>query len=139
MSQNLKFILIQILSSIILIFSMLLGIFAAAGFCALVWGSQVLDNELGGTPDRLHPAFITFMVLMLPGMLIGSIGAIFGVILPLHFKFKVKLGKSNRSLVMILSRYCKSLNEFFALIYRLNLDIYNFMFKKTGNCECTFQ
>ena len=111
MSQNLKFILIQILSSIILIFSMLLGIFAAAGFCALVWGSQVLDNELGGTPDRLHPAFITFMVLMLPGMLIGSIGAIFGVILPLHFKFKVKLGKSNRSLVMILSRYCKSLNE----------------------------
>ena len=111
MNHTVKYIVVQILSFIVLLSSMLLGIFGAAGFCALVWGSNILDNELGENPERLHPAFITLMLLSIPGMLIGAIGAIFGIILPLHFKFKVKLGKCNKGLVKLLDRYVECLKK----------------------------
>ena len=111
MNHKLKIIFVEVLSFLILLPSMLLGIFGAAGVCATIWGSNVLDNELGDSPDHFHPAFITFLLLMIPGMLIGAVGAIFGAIIPLHNKFKVKLSKSNRSFEKSLKRYHKKLGE----------------------------
>jgi membrane-bound ClpP family serine protease len=58
------------------------GIFAAAGFCALIWGSAILDTALGSPPIRSHPAFITFLLLMPIFMLVGFAGGIMLFIAP---------------------------------------------------------
>jgi hypothetical protein len=74
---------------LVLLACMLGGIFAAAGVCAAVFGSSVLDTTLGRSPDRTHPAFWLFMILMIPGMLVGGAGAMFGVILPVAARWPV--------------------------------------------------
>ena len=61
-------IIIRFISFLALLSCMLMGIFAAAGFCAFIFGSQILDTALGDTPNRTHPVFITFMLLMVPGI-----------------------------------------------------------------------
>jgi len=91
---------------------MLMGIFSAAGVCALIFGSKVLDTTLGDSPDRTHPAFIIFMLLMVPGMIIGAIGGMFGIILPLYRKFRMPLGRSNESARIWLHRYATDLAEY---------------------------
>src|SRR5439155_11397259 len=68
---------------------MLGGILAAAGACALVYGPAVLDTALGDPPDRSHPAFWLFLVIMVPAMLVGAAGALFGVVLPVAATWKV--------------------------------------------------
>lgn len=73
----------------VLLACMLGGIFAAAGVCAVVYGPSILDTALGRPPDRSHPAFWLFMILMVPGMLIGAVGAVFAVMLPVAARWKV--------------------------------------------------
>jgi hypothetical protein len=74
---------------LVLMASMLGGIFAAAGLCAFVFGPAILDTTLGDTPDRTHPAFILFMVAMVPAMLVAAAGAVFGVMLPVAARWPV--------------------------------------------------
>ncbi len=74
---------------VVLLACMLGGIFAAAGVSASVFGSSVLDTALGNPPDRMHPAFWLFMIVMVPGMLVGAAGAMFGVILPIAARWPV--------------------------------------------------
>lgn len=74
---------------LILLACMLGGILAAAGVCGLVFGWSILDTTLGPSPDRTHPAFWLFMIVMVPGMLVGAAGALFGVILPIAARWPV--------------------------------------------------
>ena len=103
---------IVIIAFIALLACMLMGIFSAAGVCALIFGSEILDTVLDDTPNRTHPAFITFMLLMVPGMLIGAIGAIFGVMLPLYRKFRIPLERSNERTRIWLNKYAIGLAEY---------------------------
>ena len=73
----------------VLLACMLAGIFAAAGVCAVVYGPAILDTALGKPPDRGHPAFWLFMILMVPAMLIGAAGAVFAVMLPVAARWEV--------------------------------------------------
>ncbi|TLD68535.1 hypothetical protein FEM03_22280 [Phragmitibacter flavus] len=91
---------------------MLMGIFSAAGVCALIFGSDVLDTTLGDPPDRTHPAFILFMLLMVPGMIVGAIGGTFGIVLPLYRGFRLPFGRSNESARIWLHRYATGLAEY---------------------------
>ncbi|QIF03032.1 hypothetical protein [Roseimicrobium sp. ORNL1] len=63
--------------------SMSMGVFGAAGLCAYIWGPSILDTVLGESPDRSHPAFITFLLVMVPGIVIGAVGGVAGVLVPL--------------------------------------------------------
>ncbi|NLT71140.1 MAG: hypothetical protein GXX91_10660 [Verrucomicrobiaceae bacterium] len=103
---------VTLTSFVALLACMLMGIFSAAGVCALLFGSEVLDTTLGDTPDWTHPAFITFMLLMVPGMIVGAIGGMFGIILPLHRKFGISLGRRNEATRMWLHRYATRLAEY---------------------------
>lgn len=87
--KNVLNIIIKIVLFIVLVMSGLFGIFASAGFCALVWGGDILDTALGSPPIRTHPAFITFIVLMGPLMILGYVGAYFTVIAPLIAKLRL--------------------------------------------------
>ena len=91
-------VIVYILDSVALLGSMLLGIFGAAGVCAAIWGSSILNTALGDPPQRTHVAFITFMVIMVPGMLIGACGAVSGIILPLHLRFRIPFSTDGASL-----------------------------------------
>jgi hypothetical protein len=86
-------IIIYLADFIALLGSMLMGILVAAGLCALIWGPSILETALGDQPQRTHPAFITFMLVMIPGMFIGACGAISGIILPLHLRFRIPLSR----------------------------------------------
>jgi hypothetical protein len=68
---------VGIVSAFILLMCMLMGLFAAIGFCSIVWGSSILSTALGTPPQLTHPAFITFLLVMIPGMLIGAFGALY--------------------------------------------------------------
>ncbi len=74
--------------------SMFLGIFAAAGLCVAIWGSSVLDTALGNPPQRTHPAFITFMLVMASGMLLGAAGGVAAIMVPLYSRFGIRCGRS---------------------------------------------
>lgn len=73
-----------------LIASMLMGVLGAAGLCARIWGSSILDTALGDPPQLTHPAFITFMLVMIPGALLGAAGAIAAILLPLYSRFGIR-------------------------------------------------
>lgn len=103
---------VTITSFAALLVCMLMGIFSAAGVCAMIFGSEVLDTTLGDAPDRTHPAFILFMLLMVPGMIIGAIWGLFGIILPLYRKLRMPLGRSNESARIWLHRYATGLAEY---------------------------
>ena len=81
---------ISLFCFIALVASMSMGIFGAAGLCAYIWGPSILDTVLGDSPDRSHPAFITFLLVMVPGMLIGAIGGVAGVLAPLFSYFGIR-------------------------------------------------
>ncbi len=81
---------VVLLSLVGLIASMLMGVLGSAGLCARLWGSSILDTALGDPPEISHPAFITFMLVMIPGTLLGAVGAIAGIILPLYARFGIR-------------------------------------------------
>ena len=95
---------------------MLMGIFSAMGMCAAVFGGEIIDTVLSAKhePNRTHPAFILFMLLMIPGMLVGAIGGLFGIVFPLHQHFKVPLGNRNEATRILLHAYAKRLLDFTA-------------------------
>lgn len=97
---------------VVLIASMLLGVLGAAGLCALIWGSAILDTALGDPPQRSHPAFITFLLVMIPGIWIGWCGAVAGIIVPMHLRFGVPLPKSEKGEIRVLRSYANRLLEF---------------------------
>jgi hypothetical protein len=95
-----------------LLASGLLSIFGAAGLCVMIWGSSILHSALGSPPQRAHPAFITFMIVMVIGMLIGWCGVVSAIILPLHLRFRVPLSKKDRVLARVLRAYAIRIVEF---------------------------
>ena len=100
------------IDGVALTISMLMGIFGAAGLCALIWGPSILVTALGNHPDRTHPAFITFMLVSMLGMLMGACGAISGIILPLHIRFRIPLLKSQGFESKFLKAYASKIIEF---------------------------
>ena len=104
--------IIYLVDCIALIASMLMGILGAAGLCALIWGPSILDTALGHHPDRTHPAFIIFMLAMIPGMLIGACGAFSSIILPLHLRFRIPFLKSQGFESRFLRAYASKIIEF---------------------------
>jgi hypothetical protein len=86
--------IIAVVSTIAVFASMFLGIFAAAGLCVVIWGPSVLDTALGSPPQRTHPAFITFMLVMVPAMLLGAAGGIAGIMVPLYARFGIRCSDS---------------------------------------------
>lgn len=109
-----KRILIFTGSFVGLLACMLMGIFAAMGVCAAVFGGEIVDTVLSAKPEPnlTHPAFIVFMLLMIPGMLVGTIGGLFGIVFPLHQHFKVPLGSRHESTRVWLHAYAKRLLDF---------------------------
>jgi hypothetical protein len=93
---------------------MLMGIFSAMGVCAAVFGGEIVDTVLSAKPEpnRTHPAFILFMLLMIPGMLVGAIGGFFGIVFPLHRHFDVPLSNRSESTRVWLHAYAKRLLDF---------------------------
>ena len=108
-------ILITATSLVALLACMAMGLFSAAGVCAMVFGSEVLDNVLGDPPDRTHPAFILFVILMVPGAMVGTLGGLFGVYLPLHQRFRIPLGRRNEVVRKWLHAYATRLVRFTTL------------------------
>jgi hypothetical protein len=85
-----KFI-IGFISLVAVLAAMLMSILGAAGLCALIWGSSILDTALGSPPQRSHPAFIIFMLVMMPAMVLGAAGGIAAIMLPLFARFGIRV------------------------------------------------
>jgi hypothetical protein len=98
-------IVIFTLSVVLVLYSGLMGVHAAAGTCAIIWGTDILNTALGTPPDRTHPAFILFILLIAPSMLLGFAGGIFLVCVPVFSKFKLRIYDSPSSL-KIIRRLC---------------------------------
>jgi hypothetical protein len=91
-----------------------LGICAAMGVCVAIWGGGVLETALGSTPDRSHPAFWAFLMIMFPAMLLGIAGTMFSCYLPLCARWpRACLPKLGLGLpvLRVLHRYCAELEE----------------------------
>lgn len=106
--------LLYLIDCATLIASMLMGVFGAAGLCAAVWGPSILSTALGDVPQRGHPAFILFMVVMVPAMLIGASGALVAVIVPLHMWCRVPFLKTERGWLKFLRAYAARVVAFTA-------------------------
>jgi len=104
-------VIIYLLDLVAFLASGLMGIFGAAGLCAAIWGSSILDTALGDPPQRTHPAFITFMIVAIPAMVIGWCGAFSSVILPLHLLFDIPLSKSGDRSMKLLRSYAARIIE----------------------------
>jgi len=83
-------VIVFLFSFAALVAGMLMGVLAAAGLCARIWGSSILDTALGDPPELSHPAFITFMLVMIPAALVGAVGAIASIMLPLFSRFGIR-------------------------------------------------
>lgn len=81
--RTLRVLALWITVNVALLAGGLIGISSAGGFCALLFGSSVLDTVLGVPPDRLHPVFWLFAVLAVFGLFVGWVGATFGIVVPL--------------------------------------------------------
>jgi hypothetical protein len=100
--------LIKAVAFIVLLACMLLGLFAAMGLCAAIWGPSILTTALGNPPVLTHPASITFIVVLIPSMLIGAGGAIATIIVPLYARFPTA---GDRSLFPLLRSYRRILSQ----------------------------
>ncbi|MGA2657603.1 MAG: hypothetical protein ABSH34_08785 [Verrucomicrobiota bacterium] len=105
-------LIVYLLDGVALAASMLMGIFGAAGLCAAVWGPSGLERALGNPPQRAHPAFVLFMAVMVPGMLVGACGALTAIILPLHMLFRVGFLKTDRTELKFLRAYATRFIDF---------------------------
>ncbi len=85
-----------------------MGIQAAAGFVAFMFGSSILDTALGNPPDRSHPAFWLFIGLIGPGMLVGFAGGWFGVVIPLFYFTGLRLGVGKSKSELSTLQRCRS-------------------------------
>jgi hypothetical protein len=90
--------LVRLISAIAILFFTSLGVFGAMGLCVAIWGPSILTTVLSNPPDRTHPAFITFILLMIPSMLIGAVGGLAAVVVPLYSRFPVA-GVSERAIL----------------------------------------
>lgn len=90
-----KRLVVNLLGLLSVIGIMAMGSFAADGVCAYVWGPEILTTALGHHPDRSHPAFWTFLVLLVICMLAGAAAAVMGIVLPLHALFNVPITGEN--------------------------------------------
>lgn len=80
-----------IASSTVLLYSGMMGIFAAAGVCVLIWGTDILTTALGNPPDYGHPAIYLLLLLGVPSMLLGFAGGLIWVIVPICSKLDLKI------------------------------------------------
>ncbi|YCM42141.1 hypothetical protein V2O64_12595 [Verrucomicrobiaceae bacterium 227] len=103
---------VQLIAFGLFLACMLMGIFAAGGVCAMIFGSEVLDTSLGGEGDWSDPALIIFLCLMIPGMVVGAIGGIFGIVLPLYGKFGIPMDRSDEGSRRMLRKYASWLLEY---------------------------
>lgn len=104
--------LVFLFSLAVLIVSMLWGIFGASGIVAFIWGPSVLDTVLGNPPDHTHPASLTFICLMVPGMLLGAAGALFAIVFPLFARFGILFLKDDQyGLRKMAQVYAKTLQK----------------------------
>jgi hypothetical protein len=78
-----------------------MGICSSAGVCALIWGVEILETTLGDPPVRTHPAFITFIILMVPCMIICVTGVFFLLVVPIFSKFHIRILDSPQDLKTI--------------------------------------
>jgi len=100
-------VIIYFIDVLAVVGSILFGMFGAAGLCASIWGSSILDTALGDPPLRSHPAFVLFMTIAIPGMLLGAWGAITGIIVPLHMYLRVPFARSDAQGLRLLRSYAE--------------------------------
>jgi len=105
-----KQILIYITVGALFIASGVMGIFASGGICAAIWGGEILETALGSPPDHSHPAFILFMLTMVPFMFIGFTGGFFLFMVPILSYSGIGLG-SNQTDKNICTFYIKHLQK----------------------------
>lgn len=112
--SSMKRRLVSIASFVCFLACILMGIFSALGVCAAVFGGEIVDTVLSANPEpsRSHPAFIFFMLLMVPGMLVGAIGGLFGFVLPLHQRFQIPIGRRSNATRRWLHSYAQRLVVF---------------------------
>jgi hypothetical protein len=78
--------LFRIIIYIILLSGAASGIFSSVGICVFIWGSSVV-NRLSNPPDYSHPAIWTMIALMPPLIIIGFLGSLSAICLPLCIFF----------------------------------------------------
>jgi hypothetical protein len=83
-------------------------IHCAFGLGAIIFGPQILKSP----PDHTTLSFFTVLAVMVPAMILGGIGAIFTICLPLHIKFQVPLAKSDKATRKILHFYAAKILHF---------------------------
>ena len=83
-----------ILSFCIFLFFGISGVFTAAGISALIWGSEVLDKELGNSPEGFTPQMVVFLSLMIFFMLYGFLSSLLTILIPYFVKFDLNVHDS---------------------------------------------
>ena len=80
----------------------------------MIFGPEILETSLGENNEKpfSDPVFWLFLGLMIPGMIIGAIGGIFGILLPVYRYFGIPMGKENETIRKILHRYGQTLVEY---------------------------
>ncbi|MBW8042018.1 MAG: hypothetical protein FVQ85_18740 [Planctomycetes bacterium] len=78
-----------------------MGICSSAGVCEFIWGTDIYETALGDPPVRTHPAFITFIILMTPFMIICVTGVFFLLVVPIFSKFHIRVLDSPQELKTI--------------------------------------
>jgi hypothetical protein len=114
-SMLLKNAIIHFVTLGLFILSGIMGIFAAMGLCAAIWGSQVLNTTLGNPPDKTHPAFWIFMLLAIPGMIVGFVGGTFAFIIPIYTYFNIRVFNTGPNDKRIFTFYIGLLHRFYSL------------------------
>ena len=110
MPRLIKMLLLWLLLAVPFIALMLVPIFAASGLVAFIWNGAVLDTVLGDPPNRHHPAFWVFLLLMVAGMLIAAVLGYCLIALPAFAKFKrdgldVQLDEGQESLLSFIGKF----------------------------------
>jgi hypothetical protein len=82
-----------------------LGAFTALGIVACAWGPQVVDSALGNPPDRTHPAFWAWLLIMPAAMLLTGAGTLVCVTGPLLRLGGVTLRGGDRQFVRAYGRW----------------------------------
>ncbi len=104
--------LLGVLDIVVLMTVNVLAVLAAIGLCGLVWDRLTLEAALGYPPDRLHPAFLTCVLILVLFAVVGNVGAFIGIILPLHMLLNVPLAPRPRPELRWLYRYAKRVTQF---------------------------
>jgi len=76
--------------------AMLGGIFMAAGMAALIGGIDVMQAVAGSPPDLTRPAFLVWIVLIAPCMLLAAAGGLVAIVLPVYFVFRIPMRRKGQ-------------------------------------------